>query len=161
MPVNATLFHLLRRIISIYRKEQTERGNMADTSREKKTHGSDAPRNSAQATENEPVEQIEEGAKEAVQEAKQDVAAARLPWYRRLQRGYIFLAIYGVMVILFGLLATFVHFHSVLGVDVTITKEFQENQSPWLSGLMTAVSYIGYQDWLSVLLVLVAVVILW
>ena len=134
---------------------------MADTSRETKAHESDVPRDSAQETEKEPVERVQEEAKEVAQEAKQDVAAARLPWYRRLKRGYIFLAIYGVMVILFGLLATFVHFHSVLGVDVTITKEFQENQSPWLSGLMTAVSYIGYQDWLSVLLVLVAAVILW
>lgn len=134
---------------------------MTHPSRETDTHESDVPRKGAQKTENEPVEQIQEGAKEAVQEAKQDVAAARLPWYRRLKRGYIFLAIYGAMVVLFGLLATFVHFHPVLGIDVTITKEFQENQTPWLSALMTAVSYIGYQNWLSVLLVLVAAVILW
>ncbi len=134
---------------------------MANTSRETEPQKFDAPRNSAQDTEKEPVEQIGEGAKEVVQEAKQDVEAARLPWYRRLKRGYIFLGIYGVMVILFGLLATFVHFHPVLGVDVTITKEFQENQTPWLSALMTAVSYIGYQDWLSVALVVVAAVILW
>ena len=134
---------------------------MADTSREIEQQKPDPPDQNAPDKKSEPVEQIQEGAKEAVQEAKQDVAAVRLPWYRRLKRGYIFLAVYGAMVILFGLLATFVHFHPVLGVDVTITKEFQENQSPWLSGLMTAVSYIGYQDWLSILLVLVAAVILW
>lgn len=134
---------------------------MADTSRETEQHRSEAPRSHKQDTENEPVERIEEGAKEVAQEAKQDVAAARLPWYRRLKRGYIFLAIYGVMVVLFALLATFVHFHPVLGVDVTITKEFQENQTPWLSALMTAVSYIGYQNWLSIGLVVVAAVILW
>lgn len=134
---------------------------MADTSRETEPQKFDASEKSAQDKENKPVEQIAEGAGEVVQEAKQDVAAATLPWYRRLKRGYIFLGVYGVMVILFALLATFVHFHPVLGVDVTITKEFQENQAPWLSWLMTAVSYIGYQNWLSVGLVVVAAVILW
>ena len=134
---------------------------MADTSRETEPQKLDTPDQNAPDKKNEPVEQIQEGAKEAVQEAKQDVAAVRLPWYRRLKRGYIFLGVYGLMVILFGLLATFVHFHPVLGVDVTITKEFQENQSPWLSGLMTAVSYIGYQNWLSIGLVVVTVVIFW
>jgi len=63
--------------------------------------------------------------------------------------------------VLFALLATFVHFHPVLGVDVTITREFQENQNPWLSGLMTAVSYIGYQLWLSIGLVVLAALIFW
>ena len=134
---------------------------MADTRRGTERQGFDAPDKSAQDKENKPVEQVEEGAREVVQEAKQDVATARLPWYRRLKRGYIFLGVYGLMVILFALLATFVHFHPVLGVDVTITKEFQENQTPWLSGLMTAVSYIGYQNWLSIGLVVVAAVILW
>jgi membrane-associated phospholipid phosphatase len=134
---------------------------MANTSRETEREGSDEPGKNARETGNEPVEHIEEEAKEVVQEAKQDVAAARAPWYQRLKRGYIFLGIYGVLIILFALLATFVHFHPVLGIDVTITKDFQQDQTPWLSGLMTAVSYIGYQDWLSIGLVLVAAVILW
>src|SRR5579863_3766196 len=134
---------------------------MANTSRETEREKFNEPGKSAQDTANKPVEQIGEGAKDVVQEAKQDVAEVRLPWYRRLKRGYIFLGVYGVLIILFGLLATFVHFHPVLGVDVTITKDFQKDQSPWLSGLMTAVSYIGYQDWLSIGLVVVAAVILW
>jgi undecaprenyl-diphosphatase len=136
---------------------------MAQTSHEKEQQKVDAPRpgNAAQSKENEPVERVQEGAKEVVQEAQQDVAAARAPWYRRLKRGYILVGVYGVLVILFALLATFVHFHPVLGIDVTITKEFQENQNPWLVGLMTAVSYIGYQDWLSIGLVVIAAVILW
>jgi len=134
---------------------------MTYSSRETEPDKSDAPRNSREDTGNEPVERIQAQAKEVAQEAKQDVAAARLPWYRRLKRGYIFLGVYGVMVVLFALLATFVHFHPVLGVDVTITKAFQEDQNPWLSGLMTAVSYIGYQNWLSIGLVVVAAVILW
>lgn len=116
----------------------------------------------AQDRENVPTsKRVEDEAQEAVQGARQDVAAARLPWYRRLKRGYIFLGIYAALLVLFALLATFVHFHPVLGVDVTITRAFQEDQTPWLSGLMTAVSYIGYQDWLSVGLVLLAAVIFW
>lgn len=134
---------------------------MANTPRETEQYRSDEPRKSSRDEVNEPVERIEEETKEVVQEAKQDVAAARAPWYRRLKRGYILLGVYGVLLVLFALLATFVHFHPVLGVDVTITKAFQEDQSPWLSGLMTAVSYIGYQNWLSVGLVVVAAVILW
>lgn len=134
---------------------------MADTSRETERPELDEPEKEIRNTGNGPGERIEEEAKEVVQEAKQDVAAARLPWYRRLKRGYIFLGVYAVMLVLFAALATFVHFHPVLGVDVTITKEFQENQTPWLSWLMTAVSYIGYQNWLSVGLVVVAAVILW
>ena len=104
---------------------------------------------------------IEEEPQEVVQEAKQEVAAARLPWYRRIKRGYILLGIYALLFVLFALLATFVHFHPVLGIDVTITREFQENRAPWLSWLMTAISYIGYQNWLSIGLVVLAVVIFW
>ncbi len=134
---------------------------MTDASRETERQKLDEPDKSTQDTEIAPVAQIQGGAKEVVQGAKQEVATARLPWYSRVKRGYIFLGVYGVMLLLFVLLATFVHFHPVLGVDVTITKEFQENQNPWLSGLMTAVSYIGYQLWLSIGLVALAVVILW
>lgn len=134
---------------------------MADTSRETERSELDESRKNAQNTGNEPAQRIEEEAKEVVQGAQQDVAAARAPWYRRLRRGYILLGIYGVLIILFALLATFVHFHPVLGVDVTITKEFQETQNPFLYWLMTAVSYIGYQNWLSIGLVVVAAVILW
>ncbi len=104
---------------------------------------------------------VGEGTQEVVQQAKQEVAAARLPWYRRIKRGYILVGIYALLFVLFALLATFVHFHPVLGIDVTITREFQENQTPWLSWLMTAISYIGYQIWLSIGLVVLAVVIFW
>ena len=134
---------------------------MANTPRETERQRFDEPRKSTGDEENEPVEQIKEEAKEVAQEAKQDVQAARAPWYRRLRRGYIFLGVYGVLLVLFALLATFVHFHPVLGIDVTITKAFQEDQTPWLNALMTAVSYIGYQNWLSIGLVVVAAVILW
>ncbi len=135
---------------------------MADTSRETDPQKPHARGKSIQDKGKTPADKRIEGeAQEVVQEAKQDVAAARLPWYRRLKRGYIFVGVYAALLVLFALLATFVHFHPVLGVDVTITRAFQEDQTPWLSGIMTAVSYIGYQDWLSVALVLLAAVIFW
>jgi membrane-associated phospholipid phosphatase len=100
-------------------------------------------------------------AEDVVQEARQDVAVMRLPWYRSIKRAYYLLGIDALLLVLFALLATFVHFHPVVGIDVTITHEFQENQSPWLQGLMTAISYIGYQMWLSIGLVVLAVLIFW
>jgi membrane-associated phospholipid phosphatase len=138
---------------------------MPDISRDTERQESRIQEKSAQDTRDDnkaPAENpIEEEAQEVVQEAKQEVAAARLPWYRRIKRGYILLGIYALLFVLFALLATFVHFHPVLGIDVTITREFQENQAPWLSWLMTAISYIGYQNWLSIGLVVLAVVIFW
>ena len=109
-----------------------------------------------------PVEKsVGEGAQQVVQEARKEVATTRTPWLQTSKRGYFLLGIYALLLVLFALLATFVHFHPVLGVDVTITREFQENQNPWLSGLMTAVSYIGYQLWLSIGLVVLAALIFW
>ena len=96
-----------------------------------------------------------------VQEARQDVAVMRLHWYRSIKRAYYLLGIDALLLLLFALLATFVHTHPVVGIDVTITHEFQENQSPWLQGFMTAVSYIGYQAWLSTGLVVLAALIFW
>ena len=138
---------------------------MPDISRDTEQQESRIREKSAQDTRDDnkaPAENpIEEETQEVVQEAKQEVAAARLPWYRRIKRGYILLGIYALLFVLFALLATFVHFHPVLGIDVTITHEFQENQAPWLSWLMTAISYIGDQNWLSIGLVVLAVVIFW
>ncbi len=138
---------------------------MPDISRDTERQESRIREKSAQDTRDDnkaPVENsIEEETQEVVQEAKKEVAAARLPWYRRIKRGYILLGIYALLFVLSALLATFVHFHPVLGIDVTITHEFQENQAPWLSWLMTAISYIGDQNWLSIGLVVLAVVIFW
>jgi undecaprenyl-diphosphatase len=106
-------------------------------------------------------ERISEGPEEAVKEARQEVAAARVPWYRAVKRGHILIGLYALQLLLFGLLASFVYYHPVLGVDVQITREFQENQSPWLRDLMIAVSFIGNQQLLSAGLVLLAAVIFW
>ncbi|HLX55454.1 MAG TPA: phosphatase PAP2 family protein [Ktedonobacteraceae bacterium] len=104
---------------------------------------------------------ITEGTQETVQKARQDVAAARLPWYHIIKRGYFLLGIYALLVVLFALLATFVHFHPILGIDVTITHEFQESQNPWLVAFMTFVSYPGSNTLLSIVLVLLVILIFW
>lgn len=112
-------------------------------------------------TQPEPLKKTVEATQEVVQGAKQEVAARRLPWYRRAKRGYYLLGIYALLLVLFAALATFVHFHPVLGIDVTITRAFQEDQTPWLSGLMTFVSYLGSNTLLSIAVVVLAVLAFW
>ena len=71
------------------------------------------------------------------------------------------MTLYALQVALFAVLAWWVHYHPVLPIDVAITREFQENQAPWLKFTMIAVSYIGSVLLLSVGLVLLAAAILW
>ncbi len=114
------------------------------------------------ATQKKPVgQQIQKNTQAAVEGAAQEVAAARVPWYRAVKRGQILLGVYALQLALFGLLAWWVHFHSVLSIDVTITREFQENQAPWLRYTMIAVSYIGSTPLLSTGLIILATIIFW
>src|SRR6266849_2341188 len=106
-------------------------------------------------------DQIKEGTEATVEEARQEVAAARRPWYQSVRWGYILLIVYAILLVLFALLAWWVSIHPVLAIDVTITHEFQENQSPWLRDTMIAVSYIGNMAVLSIGLVALAAVLLW
>ena len=106
-------------------------------------------------------DEIEEEAQEVVQEAKQEVAAARRPWYQTVKWGRILIVVYAIQLSLFALLAFWVSIHPVLAIDVTITHEFQENQSPWLQFTMAAVSYMGNVAALSFGLVVLAGVISW
>jgi membrane-associated phospholipid phosphatase len=106
-------------------------------------------------------EQIKEGTEATVEEARQEVATARRPWYQSVRWGYILLTVYAILLALFALLAWWVSIHPVLAIDVAITREFQENQSPWLRDAMIAVSYIGNVAILSIGLVALAAVLLW
>src|SRR5436305_13076309 len=92
---------------------------------------------------------IEEETKGAVKEARQEVVEARRPWYQVVKWGRILIVAYAVQFVLFGLLAWWVFYHPVIAIDVTITREFQENQSPWLLYTMVAVSSIGNTSLLS------------
>lgn len=104
---------------------------------------------------------IEEQAGKVVQGAQQEVADARKPWYQIVKWGRILLVVYIMLLILFGVLAWWVFYHPVLAIDVTITQEFQENQSPWLRNIMIAVSFIGNESLLSLGLIVLVSVLFW
>lgn len=106
-------------------------------------------------------EQVQQNTQAAVAGAQQEVVAARVPWYRSVKRGRLLLILYAIQLLIFGVLAWFVHYHPVLSIDVAITREFQENQAPWLRFTMSAVSFIGNVPLLSIGLVLLAAVIFW
>ncbi|MEO8955565.1 MAG: phosphatase PAP2 family protein [Ktedonobacteraceae bacterium] len=106
-------------------------------------------------------EKIEKDVQDVVGKAEQEVTRSSVPWYRASKRAYVLLGIYAVQLALFALLAWFVHVHPVIAVDVTITREFQENQAPWLSITMYAVSWLGFQALLFALLVLVTAAVFW
>ncbi|GER85108.1 hypothetical protein KTAU_37440 [Thermogemmatispora aurantia] len=96
-----------------------------------------------------------------VQEMQREIQREQLPWYRALHRGQLLLALYALLLGLFALLAWWVHVHPVLTIDVAITREFQEEQSPWLRTLMLAISFIGSVPLLAAGLVLATAILLW
>src|SRR6266576_7044388 len=104
---------------------------------------------------------IHENSQEVLEGAQQEVQAAQVPWYLTLKRGRLLLVLYALQLALFGILAWWVHAHPVLPIDVAITREFQENQAPWLKYIMIAVSYIGEVPLLSIGIVLLTAAILW
>jgi membrane-associated phospholipid phosphatase len=106
-------------------------------------------------------ERIEEDVVHIVEEAQEEVAAARKPWYQTRKWGLILLTIDVILLALFAFLATWVSYHPVLAIDVTITRDFQANQSPWLRNIMLAVSYIGDMMLLSAGLIVLAAIIFW
>jgi undecaprenyl-diphosphatase len=106
-------------------------------------------------------EDIEEGVESVVEEAKLAVATARRPWYQSLRWGSILLVVYAILLALFTLLAWWVSYQPVISADVTITRGFQENQAPWLSFTMSAVSFIGNKTALSLALIVVTATLLW
>src|SRR6266480_2011628 len=106
-------------------------------------------------------ERIEEHVEHVVWEAQEEVAAARKPWYQTRKGGVILLTVDALLLALFAFLAIWVAYHPVLAFDVTITRDFQANQSPWLRYTMLAVSYIGNVMALSAALVVLAAILFW
>src|SRR5260370_34901898 len=127
----------------------------SDQDREKQNTEENAPNSTSIG------EKIEEETEGVVEEARQDVTEARRPWYQIVKWGRILIVMYAILFVLFGLLAWWVFYHPVIAIDVTITREFQENQSPWLQNFMVAVSYIGNATLVSLGLIILAVVLLW
>jgi membrane-associated phospholipid phosphatase len=108
-----------------------------------------------------PHHDAEEPSASIIDHAQEEVARGRVPWYRASRRAQIFILLYFAEFILFALLATFVHFHPVNSVDITITLEFQENHTPWLQATMIVVSYLGYHFVLFSALVLITAALFW
>jgi membrane-associated phospholipid phosphatase len=106
-------------------------------------------------------ERIEEDVEHIVEEAQEEVATAVKPWYQTRKWGFILLTIDAILLALFAFLAIWVAYHPVLAVDVTITRDFQANQSPWLRDTMLAVSYIGNVMALSAGLVVLTAILFW
>ncbi len=106
-------------------------------------------------------EKVEENVQSAVQQAQQEVARSREPWYRVFRRAQVLIAIYLILFALFGLLAWYVHVHPILSVDVAITREFQEDQDPWLNATMLAVSYLGANPLVFAALILITAAAFW
>lgn len=93
------------------------------------------------------VDKVQDNVENVVEQAQQEVSRSTEPWYRISKRASIVIGFDICCFVLFTLLAWFVHANPVTGVDVAITKEFQENQSPLLKNFMIAVSYLG-NHWL-------------
>lgn len=104
-------------------------------------------------------EKVEESTENAVQEAQEEVRVSKRHWYQSIHWGYVLLVVYAIQLSLFAILAVWVHFHPVDSIDIAITREFQENQSPWLNYSMIAVSYLGAHAIIFGVLVLVTALI--
>ncbi len=107
------------------------------------------------------VKRIEEDVERIVEEAQEEVAVARKPWYQTRKWGFILLTIDVILLALFSLLAIWIVYHPILAIDVTITRAFQAIQSPWLLNTMLAVSYIGNVMALSAGLIAVTAILFW
>jgi membrane-associated phospholipid phosphatase len=106
-------------------------------------------------------ERVEEDVEHIVEEAQEEVSAARKPWHQTRKWGFILLAIDAILLALFAFMAIFIASHPVLAIDVSITRDFQANQSSWLSYIMIAVSYFGNELPLSVGLVALTAILFW
>ncbi|HEX7736333.1 MAG TPA: phosphatase PAP2 family protein [Ktedonobacteraceae bacterium] len=96
-----------------------------------------------------------------IKDVQQEVQAARQPWYYALRQARFLLGAYLFMLALFGSLAFLVYLHPLLPVDVVITREFQENRTPWLNMFMVGISYLGNTMWLFVGLIALTALVFW
>ena len=89
------------------------------------------------------------------------VASSASKTDRRRRKAAAFLLLGdAVQLLLFGALAVSIHIQPLLPIDVAITREFQENHTPWLRISMLVISYPG-SSFLLPTLVLLTVLIFW
>ena len=105
-----------------------------------------------------PENPINQEVQTVVEGAKQEVSASRQPWYHLSRIARILLIVYAVQLALFAALAWWVHLYPINPLDIAITREFQENPSPWLNISMAIISYPGSSPLLFILILLAAVV---
>jgi membrane-associated phospholipid phosphatase len=116
----------------------------------------------SQQSGSEPVkDKVAANVQNVVEHAQQHVAEGREPWYRTSRRAQILIGIYITEFVLFALLAWYVHYNPVLPIDVAITREFQEQQMPWLKGFMIAVSFLGNQPIIFTVLIFLTALAFW
>jgi membrane-associated phospholipid phosphatase len=105
-----------------------------------------------------PPEEMKEHTENIAEGVKQELAESRQPWYYLSRAARVLLIIYAVQLSLFALLAVWVRFNPVNPIDLTITREFQENTASWLKISMEVVSYPGSTLVLPALVLLAALV---
>lgn len=106
-------------------------------------------------------DQMQETVDTKMEQVQHEVDRGREPWYRSSRRIRILAVVYLIEFVLFTALAWYVHFNPVIPVDVAITKEFQENRSPWLQSFMVAVSFLGNQLILFTALIVLTALAFW
>ncbi len=104
---------------------------------------------------------IQENVQEVVEKAQQEVEGQKNTPYQSSRKTITLIAIYIIQFLVFTILAVFVANNPIIPVDVAITKEFQENQNPWLKMTMVAVSFLGNQMPIFILLIVLTAVALW
>jgi membrane-associated phospholipid phosphatase len=107
-----------------------------------------------------PQENLHEHVESITEDAKDEIAASRRTRAHTRHVGGILLIVYAIQLSLFAVLAWFVHLYPVNPIDITITREFQENPASWLQISMEVVSFSGSTLVLPCL-VLLAAVIFW
>ena len=77
------------------------------------------------------------------QGSKQTARSAPQPQRRLRRAAGCFLQGLALQLMLFGVLAWFVHVHPILPIDIAITRWFQADHAPWLRLTMLVISYPG------------------
>ncbi|HEY4035834.1 MAG TPA: phosphatase PAP2 family protein [Ktedonobacteraceae bacterium] len=103
----------------------------------------------------------QEQVQQAIEKVQREVVRSHEPWYRISWRARLLLGIYTLLLVLFALLAYYIHIHPILAIDVAITHEFQENQAPWLKVCMLAISFLGNQPVLFSALIILTALVFW
>jgi membrane-associated phospholipid phosphatase len=105
-------------------------------------------------------EKLHDHVESIAEDTKHEVTASRRPRIHTRHVGRILLIIYAIQLSLFGVLAWLVHLNPVNPIDITITREFQENSASWLKISMEVIS-LGGNAFVLPCLVLLAAIIFW